>query len=323
MNESKYSTMSIAQMLDKSIQLHKENLGTSALYLFVMSILITVIGFVFLFIMIIPISLFMTSSLALGYNGGFESSYIISILGLLVFFSLLFYSLESTKQSGIITIGSNGFLRERVDISDAIVSAFKNIFRVISVVIAGIIIFLPVILVCGWILVSIISNHGYSLEGETLTIIGIIITSLVFLAAFVYFMTIHAFSIEAAIIEKLYFFKALKRSRELVKGKFWKTLGCLASSFLLVLFINISIYTIFGLVGGLIYLILKLANLQEGFMSMILMIGNIVRIPLQMLVSYFVAPISGIFTIVLYYNMRFEKEGYHIKLNIKSLKNQQ
>lgn len=322
MDEKRYGIMSITQMLDKSIYIHKQNLGTSALYLFVMSILVAVIGLIFSFIIIVPVSLLMTSSIILG-NGTFESNFFISMLMLTVFLTLFYYSLESAKQSGIVTIGSNAFLRKKVDISDAIVSAFKNIFRVISVVTAGIILFLPVIVMCGWILTSIVSNGGYSLEGDTVSIVGIIVLSIVFFIGFAFFMTIHAFAIEVAIIEKLYFFKALKRSRQLVKGKFWRTFGYIASSFLLLFFINISIYTIFGLAGGIIYFVLESTGAQEELMSMLLMIGNVVRIPIQMLVSYFVAPIGGIFTIVLYYNMRFEKEGYHIALNIANLKNQQ
>lgn len=319
MNEERYRVMSITQMLDKSVYLHREALGTSALYLFVMSILIAVVGFIFSFIMILPFSILMAGSFSLGY-GTFESGYFVSITVLTLIIAILFYTLESIKQSGIITIGSKRFLESKVDISDAIMSAFKNILRVLSVVIAGVILFLPVFLVCGWIFISIFNQYQYSLGRGALYITGIILIIIIFMIAFTYFMTIHAFSIHAAIIEKVYFFKALKRSRELVKGRFWKTFGCFLSSSLAVAFINISIYSIFALIGGLIYASLGSTNLPAEAMSILLMIGNIVRIPLQMLVSYFVSPISGIFATILYYNMRFEKDGYDIELNILRIK---
>lgn len=319
MNEEKYGVMSVTHMLDKAVDIHKKHMGTSALYLFVMSILIAVIGILFSFIIIPPFSLLMTRSIIIEY-GAFEPSYPISVFVLIAVITLLFYSLESIKQSGIITIGSYGFLRKKVDISDAIMGAFKNILRVLSVVIAGIILFLPIALVCFSILFFIFSNHGYDLSGEVLSIVGAILVSIVFIVAFVYYMTIHAFSVQIAIIERAYFFKALKRSRELVKGRFWKTLGCFASSSLMITFVNISIYTIFGLIGGIIYLVLRSANISTEMLTMLLMLVNVVRIPLQMLISYFITPIVGIFTTILYYNIRFKKEGYDIILNVLRLK---
>ncbi len=319
MNEERYSTMSITQMLDKAVDLHKKNIGISALYLFVMSILIAVVGFIFSFIIILPFSVLMTRSVILEY-GTFESGYFMSMFVITIIIALIFYSLESIRESGIIIVGSNGFLGKRVDISDAIMGAFKNILRVLSVVISGIILFSPVILICGWIIVSILSQSGYSLGGKFLPITGIILTSIVFIIAFAYFMTIHTFSFQAAIIEKIYFFKALKRSRELVKGRFWKVLGCFLSASLSITFINISIYAIFALLGGIIFAILSSANINSEVLAILLMIGNIVRIPLQMLISYFVSPIGGIFLTILYYNMRFEKEGYDIELNVQRLK---
>lgn len=319
MNEEKYGVMSVTHMLDKAVDIHKKHMGTSALYLFVMSILIAVIGILFSFIIIPPFSLLMTRSIIIEY-GAFEPSYPISVFVLIAVITLLFYSLESIKQSGIITIGSYGFLRKKVDISDAIMGAFKNILRVLSVVIAGIILFLPIALVCFSILFFIFSNHGYDLSGEVLSIVGAILVSIVFIVAFVYYMTIHAFSVQIAIIERAYFFKALKRSRELLKGRFWKTLGCFASSSLMITFVNISIYTIFGLIGGIIYLVLRSANISTEMLTMLLMLVNVVRIPLQMLISYFITPIVGIFTTILYYNIRFKKEGYDIILNVLRLK---
>ncbi|WP_352419006.1 glycerophosphoryl diester phosphodiesterase membrane domain-containing protein [Proteiniborus sp.] len=319
MNEERYRVMSIAQMLDKAIYLHKKTIGTSALYLFVMSILIAVVGIIFSFIIILPFSVLMTRNIFLGY-GTFESGYSMSILMLTLIIVALFYSLESIKQSGIITIGSKEFLGNKVDISDAIMSAFKNILRVLSVIIAGVILFLPVFLVYGWIIISILSDYRY---GLSLSNPGIILVSIIFMIAFIYFLTIHAFSIQVAILEKNYFFKALKRSRALVKGRFWKIFGCFISSSLTLAFINISIYAIFALIGGIIYAVLGSSNIQSEVMATLLMIGNIVRIPLQMLVSYFVSPISGIFATILYYNTRFKKEGYDIELNILRIKDEQ
>lgn len=318
MGEERFRMMSITHMLDKSVYLHKKNLGTSALYLFVMSILATVIGVIFLFIVLLPSALFMTTSNMMLGNNMFELGYFMSISVLVLIIVSLFYSISSIEQSGIIIIGSNGFLGKRVDVSDAITSAFKNMLRVLSVVLAGAIILSPLFLICGGILFQVLLNLTPDTWGFYA---GLIITSIIFIVVFSYFMVIHAFSFQIAIIEKVYFFKALKKSRMLVKGRFWKTFGCFVSSSLSVSFINLSIYSVFALIGGIIYAILSSSSLNEDTLVLLAMLGNIARTPLQILVSLFVSPISGIFMTILYYNMRFEKEGYDIELNISRLKN--
>lgn len=317
MNGDRYGKMSIAKMLDKSVYLHKRNIGTSALYLFVMSILILVIGIISSIIIILPFSILMTRGFMLG-NNTFEVGFVLSIFMLILIIAVLYYLLDAIRQSGIVTIGSNGFLDRRVDVSDAIMSAFKNIHRVLSVIIAGAILFLPVLLACGGMAVLILSSYTYD---KWIAYALIILISIIFLASFIYFMTIHAFSIQIAIIEKTYFFNALKKSRELVKGRFWRTLGCAMSSYISVSAISLSIYSVFALIGGIIYALISSSNLDSELLAMLLMLGNVARTPLQLLVSFFVSPISGIFMTILYYNMRFEKEGYDIELNVSRLKN--
>ncbi len=318
MNEEKFRRMSITHMLDKSVYLHKRNLGTSALYLFVMSILITVIGVILLFIVLLPTALFMsTTSMMLG-NNIFETGYLVSISMLLLIIVSLFYSINSIEQSGIIIIGSNGFLGRKVDVSDAITGAFKNILKVLSVMLAGMLLLIPVFLFCGVILFQVLSNLTPGTFGFYA---GIIVTSIIFIVVLSYFMVVHAFSLQIAIIEKIYFFKALKKSRILVKGRFWRTFGCFISASLSVSLINLSIISVFALIGGIIFAILGSSGINDDTLVLLTMLGNIARTPLQVLVSLFVSPISGIFMTILYYNMRFEKEGYDIELNILRLKN--
>lgn len=318
MGEERFRMMSITHMLDRSVYLHKKNLGTSALYLFVMSILATVIGVVFLFIVLLPSALFMTTTSEMLGNDVFELGFFVSISMFVLILVSLFYSINSIEQSGIIIIGSNGFLGKKVDVSDAIMGAFKNILRVLSVVLAGVVLLLPLFLICGGIIFQILSNFITDTWGFYA---GLIVTSIIFIVVFSYFMVIHAFSLQIAIIEKIYFFKALKKSRMLVKGRFWRTFGCFISSSLSVSFINLSIYSVFALIGGIILAVLSSSNLNEETLVLLIMLGNIGRTPLQILVSLFVSPISGIFMTILYYNMRFEKEGYDIELNISRLKN--
>ncbi|WIV13087.1 glycerophosphoryl diester phosphodiesterase membrane domain-containing protein [Proteiniborus sp. MB09-C3] len=315
MNDERYGAMTVTQMLDRSVYLHKKNIGASALYLFVMSILILVIGFIFSFIILLPFGVMTVLN-----NNTFELGFFISIFMFALIIAVLYYSLDAIRQSGIIAIGSNSFLGKKVDVSDAIMSAFKNILRVLSVVVAGGLMFSPVFLICGGAITSLLLNYKYGTWGLNAVIILI---SIIFIAAFIYFMTVHAFSVQIAIIEKAYFFKALKKSRKLVKGRFWKILGCFISATLSVLFINLSIYAVFALIGGIIYAVLGSSNLNDDLSAVLLMLGNIVRTPLQILVSLFVSPIIGIFMTILYYNMRFEKEGYDIELNISRLKNLQ
>lgn len=318
MDFSRFSIMSITEILDRTFDIHKKNIGTSALYMFVLSIISIVVGLIFVFVGMVPLTMIMGSISMLGY-GASDVQVFIWIAVMFVVLGVVFYAIELVRQSGVIIIGSNGFLKKKTDIGNAMEGMFRNIPRMLSVILAGTLLFIPVVIVFGGVMIAFIRN--YEITYSVFSLIGIIVSGLILLVWFIYFMTVHIYSAHTAIIEKLTFFKALKRSRVLVKNNFWKTLGSYVLFALVVGTVSFSIYTVLGIIAGIIYLILGSSGINQNLLTMLLMLGNILRIPIQIIISLFIGPLTGIFITILYYNQRFKKNGYDIELNLMELKN--
>ncbi|WP_432666377.1 glycerophosphoryl diester phosphodiesterase membrane domain-containing protein [Wukongibacter baidiensis] len=319
MNSKDFSAMSYTDVLDKAFNIHKKNIGTSALYLLIFYVISLITSFVLIFIGVISFSVvflniiddiqgdFLGNDISAGSITTFTSIFIIILF--------LTYFIRFIREAGIIEIASKGLLNKRVRLEKALGQAFKNIPRILSILLAYSIIFIPIICVFAYL----IFMSGLIEQVDQLSI-GMIILGLGAACIYGYFATIFMFSIPVAVIEKLYFFKALKRSRILVKDCFWKLLGINILFYITVAAITYSTYSILGIFGGLLYIIIKSFSSDESTLAALLMIGNLLRVPLQLLFSLFISPVTGIFLTALYYNQRFKKEGYDMQLKLERLK---
>lgn len=319
MDSRDISIMTYTDVMDKSFNIHKKHLGASALYLFIFYIITLLSSFLLIFFGVLSFG-FMAfnfySKFPIDYLDGDMNLKSIIVFSLIIISILfLFFLFKFIKEAGIIDIASRGFLDKRVKFEKAIGQAFKKIPSILSVMIAYGLIFVPMTLV----FISLVFVLGLTGNIDQFNI-WIFLLGLGFFIIYMYLITIYMFSIHAAVIEKLYFFKALKRSRRLVKGCFWRLLGINILFSIVVLAITYSIYSIIGIVAGLIYIILKGINIEENTLMALIMAGNFLRLPLQILFSLFISPLTGIFLTVLYYNQRFKKEGYDIELKLEKLK---
>ncbi|SKC47093.1 hypothetical protein [Maledivibacter halophilus] len=324
MGLKKYSIMTFTDAMDKTFDIHKKHMASSALYLFLYYI-ISFIAYIIIFFIGIFGFVYTTANLFIGYGRSsiFPGTslgpvfYFFTIFGIVLALMLLF---KFMKQAGIIDIASKAFLNKNVQFEKSLGMAFKKIPAIITIIIGYGLAFLPVIIISAAAVYNfdlIYRDLNYALDSINIWIIllGIIVAIIT-----ICLITLYMFSIQAVVIDKLYFLKALKRSRILVKNSFWRLLGINILFYIVVLAITYSMYSFFGVIGGLIILLLKAIGLHEPNMAALLMVGNYIRIPLQIILSIFISPLKGIFTTVLYYNQRFKKEGYDIKLELENLK---
>ncbi len=318
MNYEEISVMSFTKVMDKAFNVHKKYIGTSALYLF----LFNLIGIVAAFILILAgfSSLGFMANMLNGFSGPnmfefMDFGAVMAFSSLIIFIFFVIFLFEFTKIVGIADIASKGLLGKKVRFENALGRAFKKIPSTISVIIAYGIIFVPITA----IFAALLFNIGFFQEFDPLNI-GVISLSIVFVAIYIYLSTIFMFSIYASVVENLYFFKALNKSRILVKNNFWRLLGINILFSLVIIAITYSVYSIFGVIGGLIYILLRGVDINEVTLAALIMVGNFLRLPLQVIVSLFIAPLSYIFYTLLYYNQRFKKEGYDISLKLEALK---
>ena len=100
-------------------------------------------------------------------------------------------------------------------------------------------------------------------------------------------------------------FKALRRSFDLTKGRWWATLGTILVAAVLIVVVQFAVGLILGLIGGLVF-----PNATGG--------SPVARVILQRVLDTFGRMISIPFfaacVTVIYYDLRVRKEGYDLQL---------
>ncbi len=318
----RYKIMSINEILDRALDIYKGNMGTFLLYLFIIYIITIPLGIISYVVTILPI-VFMLNSIVNPFSLFMEMDIfplaVIIIVG--VFLIGLTIAIQMIQQSGVVFIAGRGFLNRNSAAEKVLKVAFKNTWRIITALVAsGILIFIPLVALSSGI-IGLLMNFNYELD--SFTIVGLIVLGLLLLIGIIYFYTVHIFVLQTITLERLGFFKALKRSRELVKDSFWRILGIIIVFILIISAIANSIYGLIGILGGIIYGVMRMFDFQGDLWSVLLMYGNLLRLPIQVATALFIGPVGSILLTVLYYNQRFKKEGYDIRLELRRLKDAQ
>ncbi|PAB59671.1 glycerophosphoryl diester phosphodiesterase membrane domain-containing protein [Anaeromicrobium sediminis] len=327
--EETYKIMEKTEVIDKSFSIHKKNLITLAIF-------VVAYGLIYLVAAILGALIGGVSVIGLIGSGIENPSSAVEILGksaggilIILVLGSLFLGITLARNAGIINIASNAFLGKNVSVEEAFLVSFKSIPRLIGVTIAGIIWFIPFLVGIG-VVGFIYGKSANSIYMSNLintgpaSMVGIVISTIIFVAIIMLiiytYITLHRFAIHTAILEDLSFFKALKKSRQLVKGEFWKIFGILMAFYIIVGGIKFSIYALMGeisLIGGLIT---KFTSGSEEMLANSLMASSLSRIPVNLFTSVFVAPVADILVTILYYNQRFKKDGYDLKLTLENIK---
>lgn len=307
--------MNLAEIMDKPIEILKKYIKTIVTF----NLAYGALSFIGIFGFIIVGSILTAITLALKLN---------AILIGIVFFILaigIFTFIMSFK-IGLIKIASQEFLEERIYASQAIGASFKKTFKVLGVLLMEILLFLPVAGVfagIGYLLYSGFQNssiyHGIYDKNEISLIIILFVGILLVILSVLAFITIFSFSFHAVAIENKGVFSALKRSYNLVKGDFFKILGCNILFSLTIYAITTSLQSFIGIVSSIIYIILKFFNVQQSFINFATMAYTFSSWPISILSWLIISPLGTIMITHLYYNQRFKKEGYDIVLKLKKI----
>jgi hypothetical protein len=140
-----------------------------------------------------------------------------------------------------------------------------------------------------------------------LSIIAFVILVVAFICLIlpgIYFAVAFSVALPVLLVERIGGFKALGRSVDLVRGRWWPTLGTLLVAAILVAVIQFVIGIIIGIVLGIVFhgsggspvLAVVLGRLLDG-------VSRMVSIP------FYAAAIT-----VIYYDLRVRKEGYDLQL---------
>ncbi|MGV8983010.1 hypothetical protein [Clostridium sp.] len=308
-------TMSLTEIMDRSIEILKKYIKTIVTFnlAYIALCLVGVVGVVLIGVILVAIVIGLKlSPVVIGI--------VSTILGIGLFtFAMCF-------KIGLIKISSQEFFEERIDAGKAISFSMKKIFKVLGVLLMEVLMFLPVagiFAVIGYIGYSKFQNSslflGMNDKNEiTIIVITIVIILLFFLSLLAY-VTIFSFSFHAVAIENKGVFAALKRSYALVKGDYFKILGCTILFNLTIYAITSSLQSFIGIVAAIIYTLFKFLNIQQDLLAYATMMYNILQWPISLLSGLVISPLLTIMMTHLYYNQRFKKEGYDILLKLNKI----
>lgn len=309
--------MGRAEIFDKSFAILRKHIKTIVLYILAFSVIVFVGMIVFIFLgAIIGVNL----SIAFLSAGFMTNVFLISIVTLYILFIIGF---GLCFQVGIIKIASQEFLNESIYADQAIKSSIKSIFKVIRVIIAAMLLFLPIIAVLA-IVIYILSPKIEQIvllgfQGQIPLIIFLMIFLFVAMMLVLGYITILSFALHVAIIEKKGGFSSIKKSYQLVKKNFWKVFGCIILFMLSIYAIYISLQSFLALILGLVYLIMKILNMQLDYMTFMAQIYSFTRWPFFMVNWLVISPLLTIMMTNLYFNQRFKKEGFDLVLRLEKL----
>ncbi|MFP4016415.1 MAG: hypothetical protein ACLFUI_05235 [Halanaerobiales bacterium] len=321
-------TMGLAEIMDRSFSILRKYIKTIILY----SIGYGVIGILAMLILVILGAIVISISATIaGMGMGFintsdEVIYttIFVLIGVLYFFAVTTFS--SGYQVGIVKITGQEFFKKRFYAKQAISTAFKSIFRVLGFLVLAFIFFTPFMAIIGFIIYLMfpVLDQIFTLNvygaGEIIIIISAAILLIFAIFTILSYTVFLIFTIPALIIEKKDVFQAMKRSYQLVKDRFWRILGYMVLFGLSAYAINVSLQSFIGLLSGIIYLILRLFNIEIDYLLFVTIVYRYINWPIAMINYLVVTPVGSIMIILLYFNRRFEKEGYDILLNLMRLK---
>lgn len=307
--------MTLSEVMDRAIYLLKKYMKAIVLYTLVYGIALFVGA----------IAIILVGGISAVISVGLLDNVPLAVAVGVVFF-IIILSISYTQQVGIIKIASQEYMKEQVQMEQAMKAAFKSIPKVCGIALSIMLLALPAIAGVGglgYLLFRAVDNSITYSETIDARVVIVIITTvlLILLVAFVTlsYMTWFAFSFHAMLIERKGVFASIKRSFALVRHNFWRLIGSIALISLTVYTIRLSINSFFGLLGGFLYLIMKFLNAQEGFILVMSMAASYIQFPLSIAYWLILSPISYIMITQLYFNQRFKKEGFDLILKLKEI----
>ncbi len=315
-------TMSLAEIMDRSFDILRKYIKTIVIY----SIGYGITALIGLLILLFLAGI-VGAIIAVTIGGDFFANppdilvfTFMILIGFLYF--VIVMTISSGYQVGISKITSQEFFDTRFYAAQVIKTALKSIIKVLGIVITAFLLSIPFILIFGFvfyrmfpIIDSIFTANVFGL-GEVMIIILMVILLLIVTLFILAYTTIFIFSIPVMVIEQKTVINSIKRSYELVKNKFWKIFATIILFVLIVYAINISLQSFVGLITGIAYLIMKLLSLEINYFSFMTSIYQYANGPLVLINWLIIGPISSIMLTLLYFNRRFEREGYDIILNV-------
>jgi hypothetical protein len=309
--------MSLSEIMDKSIEILRKHVKSFALFTVGYGIIAFLLAFAVIIIGIL-LTVFAATLLSNVWLAG-------TAIGII---ALLAASLGASLYAGTIKIASQEYSGEQVFAQDAIKASFKSIFKVFGVIFIGMLMFIPIAAILFLIgrifyeafdrgMINIDMYHGRELL--------FVLPPILFVLAVVFIISAYttwfSFTLNVIVVEKKGVFSSIKRSFSLIRNNYWRIFGCTILFSLTAFALRSSLDTILAVVAGVIYLLVKLLNINGDFITFFTTIYSYASWPINLVTWMVISPVSIIMMTLLYFNQRFKREGLDIALKLKVLQN--
>lgn len=305
--------MSLSEIMDRAVDILRKYMKSIVLYSLCYGLIYTA-GVVFLL-----------------FGGGIFIAFSVAILPNVVI-PIIFFSIIGiivgvmalASKIGIIKISSQVFSDEYVGFGEAMGASFKNLHKVIGIMLIEILLFIPALIIFGLIFYFISSDASITImgtyrSGEIILIILAILTGLALLFVILIYSTMFSFSLHAVVIEKKGVIAAIKRSFSLIRNNFWRIFGATLLFGLTIYAIQSSLSSFLTGILSLLYLLIKFLNVPLDYITFLNLTLSLTTWPLRILSWLIITPVGSIMTTLLYYNQRFKKEGYDMVIMLKGI----
>jgi hypothetical protein len=300
-------SMNAAEVMDRVLDVYKKSFFKQIAF----SAIIGLISMILIFVLVFAAVMFTVVPMIIGNVN--EETMVFGLFFALIAVMLPLYMIwNATASSGHILLSRQAFCGQRVKLP--LSKLPKVVLRVIGVTIAQILLSLPFIAVCLVCVYFLFEFNINTLLFNSLAVMSFfsstawIALAITTALAYVVYSNIFALSVPVAVFERRSFFGAVQRSWALIKGKFWEILGLRMLWFIIVSIFNYSAQGIWGIISGVF-----------AVSPMYVFIGGMVSALMMIVIAIVMAPLSGIFPAILYFNQRIKREGLDIEMGLERL----
>lgn len=315
------AVMNVNEVMDRSIDVLKKNI--KSIVLFSLGYGLIGLGIVIVLMIVGGISMVFVPK-------DTSTSMIVAYIIVFTIIGILLSSFVLSSKAGIARISGQDFLKEQVAAHDAIKISLKSIPKLFCVSFLIILMFLPVAGIFGAIIYfmykaiedSMLLFDIYGAK-EIILIILTVLLALLIVFCIAAFFTWFCFVVQAVAVEKSGIIGSIKKSFSLVRHNFWRIFWCIILFNLTIFAFKSSIDSCLALLTTIFYFLEKFLNINQDFITYVSTIFTMLRWPLSVLYTLIITPIGTIMMSTLYFNQRFEKEGYDLQLKLMEIQHNQ
>jgi hypothetical protein len=162
-------------------------------------------------------------------------------------------------------------------------------------------------------------SNSLSALQEVLIVFFFFLLGLSFVLLLIAYVTLFCFSLHAAFIEKKGPIESVKRSFSLVLKNFKEVYGYFILFTLISYALNIALEGLITLAASSVFLIVKVFNFSVEYFTFTATIYNYAQLPKNIISWLLISPLSSIMLTMLYFNYRYQLEGYDLLWRLKQL----